>query len=92
MECPRLLAPLLSSPIGPVRRSIALSDPAQQEGGVFLTWRDKDTPIEHRCGQGDGVLFRSEDYHNVTPVTKGTRSTLVMELWAGPTNRVDRNH
>ena len=38
-----------------------------------------------------GVLFRSEDYHNVSPVTRGVRNVLVIELWAGPTNGVDRN-
>ena len=64
------------------------------KGGAFLTWDgdDKDTPVEHACLRGDAVLFRSEDYHNVSPVLEGTRQTLVIELWAGERNRVDRNH
>jgi hypothetical protein len=73
--------------------SVVLSDPSQLEGGKFLTWagKERDTPVVHECGRGDGVLFRSEDYHNVSKVTKGTRQTLVMELWAGAKNKVDRN-
>jgi hypothetical protein len=63
-------------------------------GGKFLTWDgdDKDTPVVHECARGDAVLFRSEDYHNVSPVAEGIRQTLVIELWAGGSNKVDRNH
>ena len=70
--------------------SVMLSDPASFAGGQFLTW-DGDTPIPHAAARGDGVLFRSEDYHNVSPVTEGTRHVLVLELWVGAANRVDRN-
>ena len=64
-------------------------------GGKFLTWDGedgRDVPVVHECRRGDAVLFRSEDYHNVSPVTEGIRQTLVIELWAGATNVVDRNH
>ena len=70
--------------------SVMLSEPGSFEGGEFLTW-EGDTPIPHMAAQGQGVLFRSEDYHNVSPVKSGVRQVLVMELWVGETNRVDRN-
>ena len=67
------------------------------DGGKFVTWpkdakgTNEDVPIIHEVTKGDGVLFRSEDLHNVLPVTRGTRRVLVLELWAGATNQVDRS-
>ena len=55
-----------------------------------MTW-DEATPIVHEVTRGDGLLFRSEDYHNVSPVEKGVRYALVIELWTRGTNCVDRN-
>ena len=71
--------------------SVLLTDPAALSGGEFLTWEDQQ-PVEHKLAQGDGILFRSEDYHNVRPVRAGTRETLIIELWVGSPNRVDRSH
>ena len=73
--------------------SVCLSDPAQLEGGKFLTWKgpDPNVPVVHECNRGDAVLFRSEDLHNVSCVQKGVRHTLVIELWVGQQNAVDRN-
>ena len=47
-------------------------------------------PRVHAVGRGDGVLFWSEDLRNVAPVTRGVRQVLVIELWRGPTNVVNR--
>eukprot|EP00613_Pedinella_sp_CCMP2098_P073536 CAMPEP_0171921804 /NCGR_PEP_ID=MMETSP0993-20121228/20639_1 /TAXON_ID=483369 /ORGANISM="non described non described, Strain CCMP2098" /LENGTH=202 /DNA_ID=CAMNT_0012559335 /DNA_START=62 /DNA_END=667 /DNA_ORIENTATION=+ len=52
------------------------------EGGVFRTGLDADdTMNEHYMHPGDCVCFLSHKYHNVTPVVKGTRHSLVIELW-----------
>ena len=81
--------------------SVTLSDPAAVEGGHFVTWpgahgqdewTDDDTPTLHPIGRGDAILFRSEDLHNVLPVTDGgPRYSLVVELWAGPVNNEHRH-
>ena len=73
-----------------ITMSVCLTDPATFDGGRLLTW-DGDTPIVHEAQRGDGILFRSEDLHNVSPVTKGTRHALVIELWPGARNTIDRN-
>ena len=70
--------------------SLALTNPATLSGGEFLTW-DGDTRVVHRLAQGDAILFRSEDIHNVAPVKSGVRQTLVIELWRSGRNKVDRN-
>ena len=65
----------------------ALTDQDKFEGGLFRTrsgsgedmvWR------EHPLGRGDCICFVSHKVHTVTPVTKGRRKSLVMELWEGP--------
>jgi hypothetical protein len=73
--------------------SVMLSDPSGFDGGQFITWEgaEHEAPVYHAVGRGCGVLFRSEDLHNVSPVTRGTRHVLVLELWYGRTNEVDRN-
>jgi hypothetical protein len=74
--------------------SVLLTDPSMLRGGEFLTWQGHPSTgvaVAHALGLGDGILFRSEDYHNVRPVTAGTRETLIIELWVGQSNRVDRN-
>lgn len=70
--------------------SVALSDRQSFEGGEFLTWRG-DERVAHRLSCGDGILFRSEDLHNVAPVRQGVRQSLVIELWVGTTNLIDRS-
>ena len=72
-----------------ITMSVLLSDPAQLHGGRFLTWQP--AAMTHELARGDGVLFRSEAYHNVSPVEEGTRQSLVIELWTGEANAVDRN-
>ena len=49
------------------------------------------TAIMHPLERGDGLLFRSEDFHNVLPVRAGVRRSLVIELWTGEANCEHRN-
>ena len=46
--------------------------------------------MPHPVVRGDALLLYSEKMHNVTPVTKGVRHSLVVELWLGRGNTVDR--
>jgi hypothetical protein len=64
-----------------------LSDEKQLEGGVFRTNEAGGSQLEHPLAQGDTVCFISHKYHNVTPVTKGIRKSLVVELWQGGKKR-----
>ena len=59
---------------------LALSDPSEYEGGLLQikTARDNET-LEAKKGRA--WFFPSYTLHRVTPVTKGTRKSLV--LWAG---------
>jgi hypothetical protein len=65
---------------------IMLTDPQNDfQGGQFVTPHEDgscDRFPEFR--KGDALLFVSHKYHNITPVTKGIRRVLVVELWAGP--------
>ena len=63
---------------------IQLSDPEDYEGGVFelgepAVDRDHNFPLKQELfnPQGSLVVFPSFIYHRVTPVTKGTRYSLV---------------
>ena len=40
--------------------------------------------------RGDAIIFHSEKCHNVATVKRGTRNSLVLELWRGPTNQMTR--
>ena len=71
--------------------SVMLSDPSSFDGGAFTTWTPEGSPVHHLVDTGAAVLFRSEDYHGVTPVTRGIRHVIVLELWARGPNKVDRN-
>ena len=51
---------------------------------------DRGAPVAHRLDQGSAVLFPSEKLHNIEKVERGTRESLVIELWEGDTNGVDR--
>jgi len=53
------------------------------EGGVFRTHEPSGEQLEHPMVMGDVICFVSHKYHNVTPVTAGTRRSIVMELWEG---------
>ena len=71
--------------------SVLLSDPVADgvNGGEFVTWADGE-PVVHAMRGGDAVLFHSGKAHNVARVTSSVRHSLVIELWVGPTNLVDR--
>ena len=72
------------SPNGESRKlslTLCLTDPKDYEGGELQFFNgerpmDKKT-IEEIRGQGSVIVFDSRDWHRVTPVTKGTRYSLV---------------
>ena len=61
--------------------TFSLSDPKTYEGGHLEFYRGErpmeDQVIEDIRDQGCVVVFDSRDYHRVTPVTKGTRYSIV---------------
>ena len=69
--------------------SVLLLGREQHTGGAFITW-EGGKPVSHPLERGDGILFRSEQLHNVSAVTEGLRNALVIELWEGSENRTDR--
>ena len=72
------------SPNGEMRKlslTLCLTDPKEYEGGE-LQFFNGERPIEQRIindiqDQGSVIVFDSRDWHRVTPVTKGTRYSLV---------------
>jgi hypothetical protein len=56
--------------------SIQLSDPSEYEGGDLLLW-DAERPTFIPKNKGQIVLFPSSVMHEVTPVTRGIRKSLV---------------
>ena len=72
------------SPHGESRKlslTFSLSDPKTYEGGHLEFYRGE-RPMEEQVikdirDQGSVVVFDSRDYHRVTPVTKGTRYSIV---------------
>lgn len=60
--------------------TIQLSDPDEYEGGDFELWVGGDFQKLPKS-KGDAILFPSFLLHRVTPITKGTRKSLV--LWIG---------
>ena len=72
--------------------SVLLSHSRDVKGGEFLTCgRQHREHVQHSVSRGDGILFHSEKMHNVAPLTKGIRHSLVIELWPGQTNTHDRH-
>ena len=69
--------------------SCRVSEDGAFGGGRFVTY-DRGAPVAHRLDQGSAVLFPSEKLHNIERVSRGTRESLVIELWEGATNGVDR--
>ena len=68
-----------------------LADPERQfDGGVFRTFEPGGVHLEHAMGLGDVIAFVSHKYHNVTPVTRGARRSLVIELWQGGESHAGR--
>ena len=61
--------------------TFSLSDPKTYEGGHLEFYRGErpmeDQVIEDIRDQGSVIVFDSRDYHRVTPVTKGTRYSIV---------------
>ncbi len=58
--------------------TLQLSDPSDYEGGELLIYRFKlDNPFEVKKEKGLITIFPSWTIHEVTPVTHGTRYTLV---------------
>jgi PKHD-type hydroxylase len=60
---------------------LMLSDPSEFEGGQLEIKVNNDEPIALEQKRGRAWFFPSYVLHRVTPVTKGTRRTLV--LWIG---------
>ena len=56
--------------------SIMLTDPEEYEGGELLL-KTHSLPIKTLNKKGTIIFFPSYVLHEVTPVTKGTRKTLV---------------
>ena len=69
--------------------SARVSEDGAFDKGRFVTY-DRGAPVAHRLDQGSAVLFPSEKLHNIERVETGTRESLVIELWEGDTNGVDR--
>mmetsp|Transcript_117021 Transcript_117021/g.372524 ORF Transcript_117021/g.372524 Transcript_117021/m.372524 type:complete len:349 (+) Transcript_117021:62-1108(+) len=69
---------------------IMVADPGQDfEGGAFTTPELDGSSSTPEFGKGDALFFVSHKFHNVRPVTAGTRNVLVAELWAGPSSRCE---
>ena len=64
--------------------TLLLSDPSEFEGGNLEIKYDSDNPIPLQQAKGRAWLFPSYLLHRVSPVTKGTRKTLV--VWASGTS------
>ena len=56
--------------------SLQLSNPDSYEGGDLLLWAENE-PIVAPKNRGDLIIFPSYVMHEVTPVTRGLRSSLV---------------
>ena len=77
--------PAMHGKIRKLSVSICLSDPSDYQGGDFkmLIHDDKtpvklnEIPVEELKPMGSVIVFPSHEYHCVTPVTKGTRYSLV---------------
>ena len=61
--------------------TFALTDPKDYEGGELQFFNGErptdEKTIEDIRGQGSVIVFDSRDWHRVTPVTKGTRYSIV---------------
>lgn len=67
--------------------SILLNDPSEFEGGdleLFCGLHSDGSPIKVQVPfkqAGDAVVFPSDMYHRVRPVTKGTRAAMIVWCW-----------
>ena len=69
--------------------SIQLCHTTEMGGGQLMTWH-AGVPVFHAMERGDALLFPSLKTHNVSPITMGSRRSLVIELWRGGTNVKNR--
>jgi hypothetical protein len=67
--------------------SVLLSEPGSYEGGQLTTAGGR----VHELRRGDGVLFVSEQRHNVSTLEAGVRRSFVVELWGRPPNARNRH-
>ncbi len=73
----------LEIPVRKLSLSIQLSDPEEYEGGDLCLWQtDKGVPMDKK--QGTLIVFPSYTLHEVTPVTKGERNSLVTWVTGKP--------
>jgi len=69
---------------------VMLSDRSEFDGGDFQTNEPSGDMLVHPLQQGDAICFVSHKYHCISPITRGVRKTLVMELWQGGTGHRGR--
>ena len=67
-----------------------LADNNDFDGGILRTNEPGDIQLEHEMKQRDVICFLSHKYHNITPITRGTRRSLVIELWQGGVGHLGR--
>jgi hypothetical protein len=67
-----------------------LSNSNDYEGGLFRTYESDDTHLIHSMNQGDVICFISHKFHNITPLIRGVRKSLVLELWQGGNGHTGR--
>lgn len=63
---------------------VQLSEPGEYEGGDLEVLHTTPDPIKIEKKRGKLVIFPSYTIHRVTPVTKGTRQSLVAWLFGAP--------
>ncbi len=63
-----------------VSASIALEDYNDYEGGQFILDKGDGEKSSVNLNKGDMVMFTSETYHGVEPVTKGDRNAIIIWL------------
>ncbi len=69
---------------------VLLSSENEFEGGLFQTNEPNGEMLTHTLRQGDAICFVSHKFHSITPITRGNRKTLVMELWQGGVGHMGR--
>jgi PKHD-type hydroxylase len=65
---------------------VQLSDPSEYEGGELQIQTGLENPVNVEKDKGTVIIFPSYLTHQVTPVTKGTRRTLVLWVEGPPFN------